>query len=191
MERFEGARRYTLQDIINGLSRTPRADIESRFGVRFLVAPQLAEDFGASGGVDLRSTLPSSTAANGSAPGGSRLSFTVHALGFNPTAPHPLVVGRDPSADVQLVNRTVSRQHAELSWLRGELVVSDYYSLNGTYLDGDIVPLNGSEVRCRAQVGSLLLFGRVDCAIYDANRLMQFGAIALAGKIDSLANVPR
>lgn len=191
MERFEGARRYTLRDVINGLSRTPRAEIESRFGVRFLVTPQLAEDFGAGGGVDLRSTLPSATAANGSAPGASRLSFTVHALGFDPKAPKPLIVGRDPSADLQLVNRTVSRQHAELSWLRGDLVVSDQYSLNGTYLDGDIVPLTGSAVRCRAEVGSLLLFGSVDCAIYDANRLLQFGAIALAGKIDNLANAPR
>lgn len=45
-------------------------------------------------------------------------------------------VGRDPSSDIFLNDRTVSRAHAVLTLSGGQLTVHDEKSLNGTYLNG-------------------------------------------------------
>lgn len=50
-----------------------------------------------------------------------------------------LVIGRDPASDIFLNDITVSRSHAALDVDGPEVVVSDAGSLNGTYVNGEIV----------------------------------------------------
>jgi pSer/pThr/pTyr-binding forkhead associated (FHA) protein len=47
-----------------------------------------------------------------------------------------ITIGRDPSADIFLNDITVSREHATLQMIGGEVSVSDAGSLNGTYVNG-------------------------------------------------------
>lgn len=49
------------------------------------------------------------------------------------------VVGRDPAADVRLVDSRVSRRHAEIVTLGGESMVVDLGSTNGTFVNGEPV----------------------------------------------------
>ena len=50
--------------------------------------------------------------------------------------PSPLVVGRDPTCDVGLTSRRVSRRHCCLVGHEGELLVRDLGSLNGIRVNG-------------------------------------------------------
>ncbi|MCR5845281.1 MAG: FHA domain-containing protein [bacterium] len=50
----------------------------------------------------------------------------------------PLVIGRDPECDLFLNNMTVTRKHALLEAIDGEVVITDLNSLNGTWIDGQI-----------------------------------------------------
>jgi pSer/pThr/pTyr-binding forkhead associated (FHA) protein len=47
--------------------------------------------------------------------------------------------GRDPRSDIFLDEVTVSRRHAEFHSERGELRVVDIGSLNGTYVNGQLI----------------------------------------------------
>jgi pSer/pThr/pTyr-binding forkhead associated (FHA) protein len=47
--------------------------------------------------------------------------------------------GRDPRSDIFLDEVTVSRRHAEFRSERGELHVVDISSLNGTYVNGQLI----------------------------------------------------
>ena len=47
--------------------------------------------------------------------------------------------GRDPRSDIFLDEVTVSRRHAEFRSERGELRVVDTGSLNGTYVNGQLI----------------------------------------------------
>ena len=47
--------------------------------------------------------------------------------------------GRDPRSDIFLDEVTVSRRHAEFRSERGELQVVDICSLNGTYVNGQLI----------------------------------------------------
>jgi pSer/pThr/pTyr-binding forkhead associated (FHA) protein len=47
--------------------------------------------------------------------------------------------GRDPRSDIFLDEVTVSRRHAEFRSERGELHVVDIGSLNGTYVNGQLI----------------------------------------------------
>jgi pSer/pThr/pTyr-binding forkhead associated (FHA) protein len=47
--------------------------------------------------------------------------------------------GRDPRSDIFLDEVTVSRRHAEFRSERGELQVVDIGSLNGTYVNGQLI----------------------------------------------------
>jgi len=51
-------------------------------------------------------------------------------------------LGRDPSADVQIEDDTVSRKHATITLNAGSATIEDLASKNGTFLDG--VQLHGS-----------------------------------------------
>ena len=64
-------------------------------------------------------------------------------------------VGRMPPADIVLVDSEVSRSHCFISLERGELVVSDLRSTNGTYIDGERV--EGDVI---LPVGSMLQVGK-------------------------------
>ena len=56
-----------------------------------------------------------------------------------PFTPPEMVIGRDPQVDLFIDNLAVSRRHATLRWERGELVVEDLGSANGTAVNGDLV----------------------------------------------------
>lgn len=49
------------------------------------------------------------------------------------------VVGRDPSSGLYLEDLTVSRHHAEFRWLDGEYWIVDTGSINGTFVNGELV----------------------------------------------------
>ena len=59
--------------------------------------------------------------------------------------------GRDPRSDIFLDEATVSRRHAEFRSERGELRVVDIDSLNGTYVNGQLIDsavlTNGDEIQ--------------------------------------------
>jgi pSer/pThr/pTyr-binding forkhead associated (FHA) protein len=48
----------------------------------------------------------------------------------------PVVIGRNPEADVRLDDRWVSRVYTEISEINGTLVVRDLDSRNGTLVNG-------------------------------------------------------
>lgn len=50
-----------------------------------------------------------------------------------------LTIGRDPESDIFLNDMTVSRTHAVLECSNGTVSVFDSGSLNGTYVNGDVV----------------------------------------------------
>lgn len=50
-----------------------------------------------------------------------------------------ITIGRDPSCEVFLNDRTVSRRHAHLSIRDGRAFLEDLGSLNGTWVNGAIV----------------------------------------------------
>ncbi|WP_437616481.1 sigma 54-interacting transcriptional regulator [Sorangium sp. So ce834] len=47
-----------------------------------------------------------------------------------------VVVGRDPSADVAIPERSLSRRHARFTFQRGDVLIEDLGSTNGTFLSG-------------------------------------------------------
>jgi hypothetical protein len=53
----------------------------------------------------------------------------------------PVVVGRSPSTDFKLYDRSVSRRHFEVQWLGGEYILRDVGSSNGTFVNGQRVRL--------------------------------------------------
>src|SRR5512145_284072 len=65
------------------------------------------------------------------------------------------VVGRDPSCALQVNDPSVSRRHATLEEDRGNWVVSDQKSANGTWLDGQRV------TKAYVRQGQNLRFGAV------------------------------
>jgi pSer/pThr/pTyr-binding forkhead associated (FHA) protein len=50
-----------------------------------------------------------------------------------------LVIGRDPASDIFLNDMTVSRAHATIERSEGAITVRDSGSLNGTYVNGEVV----------------------------------------------------
>ncbi|WP_437737974.1 sigma 54-interacting transcriptional regulator [Sorangium sp. So ce1335] len=50
-----------------------------------------------------------------------------------------VVVGRDPTADVAIPERSLSRRHARFTFQRGDVLVEDLGSTNGTFLSGERV----------------------------------------------------
>lgn len=64
-----------------------------------------------------------------------------------------VTVGRDPSCDFSVQDKTVSAQHARLSYRQGQWWVEDLQSTNGTYLNDEpvsspLVVTSGDQVRC-------------------------------------------
>ena len=51
---------------------------------------------------------------------------------------HPAELGRDPEADIVLLqDELISRRHVRLTPANGEVLVEDLGSVNGTFVDGD------------------------------------------------------
>lgn len=53
-------------------------------------------------------------------------------------------IGRSPSSDLRLDDRSISRQHAAIYYLRDTFYLEDFDSLNGTSVNG--VPVKGRRV---------------------------------------------
>ena len=68
-----------------------------------------------------------------------------------------LTIGRSSSCDLVLVDRGISRRHAELRRQAGGAVLTDLGSANGTYVNGR--RLLGS---CAVQPGDIIHLGNTD-----------------------------
>lgn len=51
----------------------------------------------------------------------------------------PLTIGREPSNDIVLTDRSVSGHHAVLRYLAGEWVIADLDSRNGTWINAQAI----------------------------------------------------
>ena len=56
--------------------------------------------------------------------------------GFRLSRRKPMTIGRDPSNDIVLADRSVSGHHAVIRYMNGEWVLADLDSRNGTYVNG-------------------------------------------------------
>jgi pSer/pThr/pTyr-binding forkhead associated (FHA) protein len=77
----------------------------------------------------------------------------------------PNVIGRAPDATIQLDFPGVSRYHARIALARGEAVIEDLGSKNGTLVNGEPIPrarrlADGDEIR----VGGTALIFRIGSA---------------------------
>jgi hypothetical protein len=72
-----------------------------------------------------------------------------------------LTVGRDPESDIFLNDMTVSRTHAIIECKDNVVTVKDAGSLNGTYVNGDIVESASLKDGDAVQIGT---FQMVYCA---------------------------
>jgi len=59
--------------------------------------------------------------------------------GFRLSRRKPLTIGRDAANDIVLTDRSVSGHHAVIRQMRGEWVLSDLDSRNGTYVNGSAI----------------------------------------------------
>jgi len=67
----------------------------------------------------------------------------------------PLSIGRSPKCDIQVDQESVSREHCRIRFERGEFLVRDLGSTNGTYVNDDLVQDEG-----RLRHGDQLKVGR-------------------------------
>ena len=77
-----------------------------------------------------------------------------------------VTIGRDPTCDCQLDDKTVSASHARLSYHHGNWWVEDLNSRNGTYLNDSrvsepLVLTPGDELRC-GQVVFIVAIGEAE-----------------------------
>jgi pSer/pThr/pTyr-binding forkhead associated (FHA) protein len=68
-----------------------------------------------------------------------------------------LIIGRHSTNDIPLPDRTVSKRHAVLGRVRGQAVVKDLGSRNGTYVNGERVEKAILLCGDRLKVGSVML----------------------------------
>jgi two-component system, NtrC family, response regulator AtoC len=71
-----------------------------------------------------------------------------------------VVVGRSQPADVPIRDSSLSRQHACVELIDGEVWVEDLQSTNGTWVNGENVE------RCKVEAADDLAFGAVSASIY-------------------------
>lgn len=95
--------------------------------------------------------------------GGGRAALVLlYAEGYGVLAPaYPLtqttVLGRDPQVDITLAVPAVSRKHAEVRFERGNFVVRDLGSTNGTLVDGKRIEEAVLEENAELRVGDAIL----------------------------------
>lgn len=102
-----------------------------------------------------------------SAPSVPALSLAPQAQGERPPMRFltpQVIIGRDPACDCRLEDKTISGQHARLSYHHAQWWVEDLNSTNGTFLNGEpvlgaVVATSGDQLRCggvdlQVQIGS-------------------------------------
>lgn len=78
----------------------------------------------------------------------------------------PLLIGRDPKADISLPGSALSRQHARLEVHRGRFYLRDLGSTNGTLVDGLALAGGAVEIRPGQEI---LLAGEVQVSLVGAD----------------------
>ena len=68
-----------------------------------------------------------------------------------------MIIGRHSTNDIPLPDRTVSKRHAVLGRVRGQVVVKDLGSRNGTFVNGEKVEKAILSCGDRLKVGSVML----------------------------------
>lgn len=73
-----------------------------------------------------------------------------------------IIIGRDPAYDISLNDKTVSTQHARMSYHHHQWWLEDLDSTNGTYLNQDpvstpVVMATGDLVRCGQVIFSITI----------------------------------
>lgn len=93
-----------------------------------------------------------------------------------------MTLGRDEEADVVLIDETVSKLHAELSWNaeRGRAVLTDLGSRNGTFVDGLRLAARG---HAELLPGAVIAFGSLAGRFYTPRAFLAWmlGGMARAG----------
>jgi DNA-binding NtrC family response regulator len=86
-----------------------------------------------------------------------------------------VVVGRDPSADVAIPERSLSRRHARFTLQRGDVLVEDLGSTNGTFLGGQRVERGvlkpGEEVMLGEITASLRVLASAEIPVLNLDAL--------------------
>lgn len=173
---------FTLEELAPWLHTATIEEVERRLGRRFLVTSWMCASPEPSRAVDMRATLPGYDKETGhERPPQGRVGYLVQPLALEGKPWGQLIVGRDASADIYLEDRSVSRRHAILAWCSGEIVVTDLYSRNGTYVDGKKIEPGSDGSISVVRLGAQLLFGVAECALFDAQRLADLGAIITGG----------
>ena len=72
----------------------------------------------------------------------------------------PLVIGRDPTVEIPIAHRSLSRRHARVTLTDGEVWVEDLESRNGTRVNGE--PAD----RRRLEQGDLLTLGAISASLH-------------------------
>lgn len=70
-------------------------------------------------------------------------------------------LGRDPGCDVFLSNMTVSRHHATITVKNGLATIQDEGSLNGTWVDGNVVEMASLNPGSHVQIGTFEMVYKV------------------------------
>ncbi|KYF66284.1 Fis family transcriptional regulator [Sorangium cellulosum] len=86
-----------------------------------------------------------------------------------------VVIGRDPTADVAIPERSLSRRHARFTFQRGDVLIEDLGSTNGTFLSGQRVEQGvlkpGDEVVLGEITASLRVIASAELPVLDIDAL--------------------
>ncbi|HMJ07545.1 MAG TPA: FHA domain-containing protein, partial [Pyrinomonadaceae bacterium] len=100
-----------------------------------------------------------------------------------------LVIGRDPSSDIQLDGLQISKRHAHLLLLDGEVAVEDLGSTNGVFVNGQRIARQTLNTADSVQIGSFLL--RIDEAanvgVFDTRSKTRVDAVGLTREVKDRA----
>jgi hypothetical protein len=73
-----------------------------------------------------------------------------------PLTQERIIIGRDPSCDIQIDERQISRQHAEIQLTPGGYTLRDLGSKNGTFLNGQPVSTDPQSIHNGDEIGIAL-----------------------------------
>ncbi|WP_437282673.1 sigma 54-interacting transcriptional regulator [Sorangium sp. So ce375] len=86
-----------------------------------------------------------------------------------------VVIGRDPSADVAIPERSLSRRHARFTFQRGDVLIEDLGSTNGTFLSGQRIEQGvlkpGDEVMLGEITASLRVIASAELPVLNLDAL--------------------
>ncbi|WP_437627497.1 sigma 54-interacting transcriptional regulator [Sorangium sp. So ce1151] len=104
-----------------------------------------------------------------------------------------VVVGRDPTADVAIPERSLSRRHARFTFQRGDVLIEDLGSTNGTFLSGQRIEQGslkpGDEVVLGEITASLRIIASAELPVLNIDALDARRGISERRKLPSLDNL--